>query len=163
MVNVVLVLLGLDFENKAGDFNNFYRFVSRAVIESKSRSLVDRQTPPPSVVFTPTVQAAQRLKFQAQANSGDDLITVKTVGHDLKFAFGDVSSHEGSFTFHKLTDPSMKLAHSYMWTVDCVQRVLNLPGDKEISIVEIAPSALMVVKVDSGLGVYEFKFPSQSK
>jgi hypothetical protein len=38
-----------------------------------------------------------------------------------------------------------------------------LPGDKEISIIEVAPSALMIVKVDSGLAVYEYKFPSQSK
>jgi hypothetical protein len=156
-------LVGLDFENKDGDFNNFYRFVSRAVVDNKVREIKDRQTPPPSLVFVPSVQATQRLKFQAQANSGDDLITVKTVKNELKFAFGDISSHEGSYTFHKFTDPSMKLAHNYMWTVESVQRVLNLPGDKEISIIEIAPSALMIVKVDSGLGVYEFKFPSQSK
>lgn len=156
-------LVGLEFENKAGDFNNFYRFVSRAVIEGKSRTFKDLQTPPPSVVFTPSVQSIQRLKFQAQAHNGDDLISVQSVRDELKFRFGDISSHEGSYTFHKFTDNKSKLSHSYMWTINSLQSVLSLPGDKEISIIEVAPSALMVVKVDSGLGIYEFKFPSQSK
>jgi len=156
-------LEGLDFENKAGDFNNFHRFVSRAVVENKTRDFKDRPTPAPSMVFEPSVQSIQRLKFQAQAYSGDGLISVQSVRDELKFRFGDGSSHEGSYTFHKFTDPKAKLGHIYMWEVATLQAVLNLPGDKEISIIEVSPMALMVVKVDSGLGVYEYKFPSQSK
>jgi hypothetical protein len=156
-------LEGLDFENSAGDFNNFHRFVSRAVVENKTRDFKDRPTPAPSMVFEPSVQSIQRLKFQAQAYSGDGLISVQSVRDELKFRFGDGSSHEGSYTFHKFTDPKAKLGHIYMWEVATLQAVLNLPGDKEISIIEVSPMALMVVKVDSGLGVYEYKFPSHSK
>jgi len=88
---------------------------------------------------------------------------VQSVRDELKLRFGDGSSHEGSYTFHNFTDNKSKLNHVYMWDVATLQAVLGLPGDKEISIIEVAPSALMVVKVDSGLAVYEYKFPSQSK
>jgi hypothetical protein len=161
--NGVEHLDGLDFENNTDDFNNFHRFVARSVIENKTRDLKDLATPPPSMVFEPSVQSIQRLKFQAQAYSGDGLISVQSVRDELKFRFGDSSSHEGSYTFHKFTDGKSKLSHVYMWAIDSLQAVLALPGDKEISIIEVAPSALMIVKVDSGLGVYEYKFPSQSK
>jgi hypothetical protein len=163
MRNGVEHLDGLNFENSNGDFNNFHRFVARSVVENKTREFKDLPLPAPSLVFEPSVQSIQRLKFQAQAYSGDGLISVQSVRDELKFLFGDSSSHEGSYTFHKFTDNKSKLNHVYMWAVDNLQAVLGLPGDKEISIIEVAPSALMIVKVDSGLGVYEYKFPSQSK
>jgi hypothetical protein len=154
---------GLEFENKVGDFKNFYRFVSQSVIEAKSRDLKDRQFPNASVVFSPSVQSIQRLKFQAQAHNGNELVSIQTVNDELRFNFGDISSNVGSYTAHKFTDGKSKLNHTYMWPVSYLQTALNLPGDKEISIIEIAPSALLVIKIDSGLGAYEFKFPSQGK
>ena len=52
------------------------------------------------------------------------------------------------------------MKQSWAWPVVTVMSILNLDGDK---VVKIADAGAMQITVDSGLAVYEYILPAQSK
>ena len=92
------VPVGVHFENKAGDFKNDYRFMAAEIVSDKLKTVKFKGVKW-NVDIVPSVASIQRLKFQAQANSEETTFTAKTEGTDLKFFFGDHSSHAGNFVF----------------------------------------------------------------
>jgi len=110
------------------------------------------------VTFEPTVAAIQRLRMQAQANSEELNFQVKTDGKDLKFFFGDHSTHSGNFVFqHDITGT---LKHAWSWPVSQVMSILSLTGDKTM---QISDDGCMQITVNSGLAVYNYILPAQTK
>jgi hypothetical protein len=148
----------IHFENAAGDFHNDYRFMEKSIIEEKLKS-VKSKISNWDVVFEPTIAAIQRLKLMAGTLDQDEkLFQVKTEDDNLNFYFGDLNTHAGKFTFqHGITG---KLSHTWAWPVEAVQKILNLDGDKTLSITD---QGAMMITVDSGMAKYDYILPAQQK
>jgi hypothetical protein len=82
----------------------------------------------------------------------------RTEDGDLNFYFGDEATHAGSFTFqHGITG---KLAHTWAWPVAQTIAILNLDGDKTVSITD---QGAMKISVNSGMATYDYILPAQQK
>lgn len=151
------VPVGLNFINAVGDFKNDYRFMTSAVVNEqlKTPKFVGVGW---NIEFEPTVLGIQRLKMQAQANS--DMLVFKLVTDEtnLKFSFGDHSTHAGEFIFQN--DVTYKLKNSWSYPVKQVISILDLVGDRTM---RISDSGAMQITVDSGSAVYNYILPAQSK
>jgi hypothetical protein len=147
----------LNFENKHGDFKNSYRFMATAIVNEKLKT-VKFKGANWNIEFEPTNAAIQRLKMQAQANAEENTFQAKTEGSDLKFFFGDHSTHAGNFVFHPGVNGQLKRAWS--WPVKTVISILDLHGDKTF---KISDDGAAQITVNSGLAVYNYILPAQSK
>lgn len=148
---------GIDFENAVGDFRNHYRFMAESVVSVKLKTPKFKGLPW-HVQFEPTVAGIQRLKMQAQANAEEPHFQARTENNDLKFFFGDHSTHAGNFVFHAGIAGQLKRA--WAWPVSQVMSILNLTGDK---VMKISDDGAAMITVDSGLAVYNYILPAQSK
>jgi hypothetical protein len=147
----------LNFENADGDFKNSYRFMATEIISEKLKAV--RMKPVTwNVEFVPTVSAIQKLKLQALANSDESNFKAKTDGKDLKFYFGDHSTHAGNFVFQP--DVGGTLKREWAWPVKLIIGILDLTGDKTV---RISDEGVAQIVVNSGLAVYTYLIPAQSK
>ncbi len=151
------VPVGLHFENQASDFQNDYRFMAAELINEKLKS-VKFKGASWEVEFEPSVAAISRLKLQSAAHSEETVFQVRTEDNNLVFFFGDASTHAGSFVFQH--DVGGKLKHTWSWPVAQVQSILNLDGKITM---KIADAGAMQITVDSGVAVYDYILPAQSK
>ena len=151
----------IHFENAAGDFENDYRFMNKAIIDEKLKT-VKFKGASWEVQFKPSMAAIQRMKLMSTAHSEEPIFTVKTevTGGvtDLVFYFGDASSHAGKFVFQNAISGSLK--HSWSWPVSQVQAILGLDGEATMS---ISDQGAMQISVDSGMAKYDYILPAQSK
>lgn len=151
----------IHFENSAGDFQNDYRFMSRAVIEEKLKT-VKFKGATWNVTFQPSIASISRMKLMSSAHSEEKTFNVSTEQTggvtDLVFSFGEVNTHAGKFIFE--SDIEGKLSHTWSWPVDQVERILMLGGDITMS---ISDQGVMMISVDSGLAKYNYMLPAQSK
>jgi len=147
----------IHFENAAGDFQNDYRFMNRAIIDEKLKS-VKFKGAAWNVSFEPSMASIGRMKLQSAAHSEEPIFNVSTTNGDLVFSFGDAGSHAGSFVFQHGVEGTLK--HTWSWPVAQVQAILNLSGDLEMS---ISDQGAMKITVDSGLAKYNYILPAQSK
>ena len=147
---------GINFVNDTGDFKNDYRFMSTAVINDQLKNVKMKQVKW-GVEVVPTALSIQKLKFQSQAHSDATVFSSKTENGELKFFFGDHSSHAGNFTF---ATTSGSLSKQLNWPVSVVNSILSLPGDKTF---KISDEGVACITVDSGLAVYNYMLPAQSK
>ena len=148
---------GLHFENAAGDFKNDYRFMSQEIISDKLKSVKMRAVSW-GVEFEPAVTSIQRLKFMASANSEETVFTVKKEGTDLKFFFGDHSTHAGNFVFQ--ANCAGNLTKSLSFPVAAVISILNLAGDKKFG---LSDDGVAQITVNTGIATYNFLLPAQTK
>lgn len=155
--NGVEIPTTIHFENAAGDFVNDYRFMNTEIINEKLKS-VKFKGATWDIEFQPAVSSIQRLKFQSQAHSEEPTFQVKTEGGELKFSFGDASTHAGEFVFQ--TPAGGKLKNTWSWPVQQIMSILALSGDKTM---RIADAGAMQITVDSGLAEYNYILPAQSK
>ena len=148
---------GINFVNATGDFKNNYRFMAAEIVNEKLKTVKFKGVNW-HIEFTPTVAAIQRLKMQAQANAEEVNFTAKTDNGDLKFSFGDHSTHSGNFVFHPGVTGTLKRAWS--WPIKTVISIMDLTGDKTF---RISDDGAAQITVDSGLAVYNYILPAQSK
>ena len=92
------------------------------------------------------------------AHSEEPTFNVSSKDGNLFFAFGDVNTHAGEFVFQHGVEGT--LAHTWSWPVAQVQSILNLDGDKTVS---ISDQGAMQISVDSGMAKYDYILPAQSK
>ena len=148
---------GIDFVNKTGDFKNNYRFMTSGVVSEKLKTA--RMKPVPwHIEFEPAVASIMRLKMQMSANAEEPNFQVKTDGTDLKFYFGDHSTHAGNFVFQSDITGQLKRAWSY--PAKQFASIMDLVGDKTI---RISDDGVAQITVDSGVAVYNYLLPAQSK
>lgn len=155
--NNVDVPVGLHFENKIGDFKNDYRFMTSEIVSEKLKTAKFKGVNW-HIEFEPTVASIQRLKMQAQANSEEPNFTVRIDNGDLKFSFGDHSTHAGEFVFYPSVTGALKRALA--WPVSQVMSILSLVGDKTM---RISDDGAMQITVKSGIAEYNYILPAQSK
>ena len=147
----------IHFENNAGDFQNDYRFMNKAIIEEKLKS-VKFKGAGWNVTFAPSMASIARMKLMSAAHSEEPTFNVKTRDGNLVFSFGDASTHAGEFVFQHGIEG--KLQHTWSWPVAQVQAILNLDGDVTMS---ISDQGAMKIAVDSGMVKYDYILPAQSK
>ena len=151
----------IHFENNAGDFQNDYRFMNKAIIEEKLKS-VKFKGAGWNVTFAPSMASIARMKLMSAAHSEEPTfnVTTKSTGgaSDLVFSFGDASTHAGEFVFQNAVEGT--LSHTWSWPVAAVQSILNLSGDVTMS---ISDQGAMKIAVDSGMATYDYILPAQSK
>ena len=148
---------GINFENASGDFKNNYRFMSSSIINEKLKTVKFKGVNW-HIEFEPTVAAIQRLKMQASANAEEVTFNAKTENGQLKFFFGDHSTHAGNFVFQP--DVTGTLKRAWAWPIKTVISILDLTGDKTF---KISDDGAAMITVDSGLAVYNYILPAQSK
>ena len=151
----------IHFENAAGDFQNDYRFMNKAIIEEKLKT-VKFKGAAWNVTFQPSMASIQRMKLQSAAHAEEPTFNVTTKAtagvSDLVFSFGDASTHAGEFVFQNAVAGTLQ--HTWSWPVAAVQAVLNLSGDITMS---ISDQGAMKIAVDSGIATYDYILPAQSK
>lgn len=148
---------GIHFENSSGDFKNDYRFMSAEIVNDQLKTVKFKGVRW-GVEIEPSVAAIQRLKFQAQANSGETTFIAKTENNNLMFYFGDHSSHAGNFVFAH--DVAGSLSKAWSWPLSAVISILSLSGDKMI---RFSDEGAVQITVDSGLAIYNYILPAQTK
>lgn len=147
----------IHFENATGDFKNDYRFMNKAIIEEKLKTVKFKGTSW-DVEIEPSMASIARMKLMAGAHSEETVFQVKTEDSNLNFYFGDDATHAGSFTFqHGVTGT---LSHTWSWPVAQVISILNLDGDIKMS---ISNQGAMMISVDSGMAKYDYILPAQQK
>ena len=147
----------IHFENAAGDFENDYRFMNKAIIEEKLKT-VKFKGATWAVTFQPSMASIARMKLQSAAHSEEPTFNVMTKSGNLVFSFGDASTHAGEFVFQHGVEGT--LAHTWSWPVAQVQAILNLDGELTMS---ISDQGAMMITVDSGMAKYDYILPAQSK
>lgn len=149
--------VAIHFETKDGTFINDYRFMAKAVIEEKIKSVTYKGSGW-DIDFEPSIASILRLKKQASANSEEKNFRTAIDGTDLRIHFGDPSTHSGNFVFQ--SDVSGKISSKWQWPVQQVLSILSLAGDKTM---QISDQGAMQITVDSGLANYNYLFPGQTK
>jgi hypothetical protein len=147
----------IHFENAAGDFENDYRFMNKAIIEEKLKT-VKFKGASWAVEFAPSMASIARMKLMSAAHSEEPTFNVKTQDSNLVFSFGDASTHAGEFVFQHGVEGS--LTHTWSWPVAQVQSILSLDGDLTMS---ISDQGAMKISVNSGMATYDYILPAQSK
>tara|TARA_Y100001972_G_C7656113_1_gene330427 strand:+ start:2132 stop:2863 length:732 start_codon:yes stop_codon:yes gene_type:complete len=151
------VPFGLHFENANGDFKNDYRFMSKEVVEEKLKSVKFKGVNW-DIEMEPNSASIARFKMQAQANGEETVFVAKTEGTDLKFFFGDSSTHAGNFVFQANVQGALNTGWS--WPVAQVLSILSLPGDITM---KFSDAGAAMITVDSGMATYDYILPAQSK
>lgn len=147
----------ITFENKLGDFKNRYKFVHPEIVNEKLKSITFSE-PSWDVVFEPAMTAIARLKLMSGAHSDEAVFQLKTKNDNLMLIFGDANTHGGEFVFHP--DVKKNISNNFYWPNNIFTAILNLDGDKKIS---ISNEGLVKISVNSGLINYEYLIPAQQK
>ena len=147
----------LNFENTAGDFKNSYRFMASEIVNEKLKN-VKMKPVNWNIEFEPSAASILRLKMQASANAEEVNFQAKTENGDLKFFFGDHSTHAGNFVFQPGVTGQLKRA--WAWPIKTVIGILDLYGDK---VMKISDEGAAMITVNSGLATYNYILPAQSK
>lgn len=150
--------VGLHFENKDGDFKNDYRFMLADVVNEKLKNVKFRGVAW-NVEIEPSVAAIQRFNFQAGANPEHPTFLARTENNDLKFIFGDASTHGGEFVF--ATDVTGKLQRGWTWPVAPILAILKI-ADVNNTKMLLSDDGAIQITLDSGLAVYNYIIPAQA-
>jgi hypothetical protein len=131
--------------------------MQKALVEERIKNVTYKGTGW-DVTFEPEVANIMRLRKQAQANSEEKTFVTRLEKGDLRIYFGDPSTHSGNFVF--AAGVGGTLTRDLTWPVSQVLSILSLPGDK---IFRISDKGAIEIVVDSGMAVYGFLLPAQTK
>lgn len=150
--------VGIHFENKVGDFKNDYRFMNQEIINEKMKTVKFRGVKW-DVEIEPSVAAVQRFNFQAGANNEHPTFLAKTEGNNLKFIFGDASTHGGEFIF--AINVEGKLQRGWTWPVTPILSILKI-ADVNNTKMALSDEGAIQITLDSGLATYKYIIPAQA-
>ena len=156
--NGITLPVGIHFENATGDFKNDYRFMNTDIINEKLKTVKFRGVTW-HVEVEPSVAAIQRFQFQAAANNEHTTFLTKTENGNLKFIFGDQSTHGGEFVF--ATDVTGSLSKAWTWPVSQVLSILKI-SDANNTKISISNDGAMQITLDSGIAKYQYIIPAQA-
>ena len=156
--NGTSVPVGIHFKNATGDFQNDYRFMNTEIINEKLKTVKFRGVKW-DVEIEPSLQSIQRFQFQAAANNEHTTFLAKTENGNLKFIFGDQSTHGGEFVF--ATNVTGSLTKGWTWPVASVLSILKI-ADTNNAKVSFSNEGAMQITLDSGLATYKYIIPAQA-
>jgi hypothetical protein len=111
------------------------------------------------VEVAPTLQSVQRFNFQASANNEHTTFLAKTESGNLKFIFGDQSTHGGEFIF--ATNVTGNLNKAWTWPVSSVLSILKI-ADANNAKIGFSNEGAMQITLDSGLATYKYIIPANA-
>ena len=152
------VPVGIHFENKEGDFKNDYRFMNSEIINEKMKTVKFRGVKW-DVELEPTVASVTRFNFQAGAHNEHPTFLAKTDGGNLKFIFGDASTHAGEFIFAMGVEG--KLDRGWTWPVLPILSILKI-ADVNNTKMSLSNEGAIQITLDSGIAVYKYIIPAQA-
>lgn len=150
--------VGIHFENAVGDFKNDYRFMNQEIISEKMKTVKFRGVKW-DVEIEPSVASVQRFNFQAGANNEHPTFLAKTEDGNLKFIFGDASTHGGEFVFAQ--NVSGKLDRGWTWPVAPILAILKI-ADVNNATMSLSNEGAIQITLDSGLATYKYIIPAQA-
>ena len=150
--------VGLHFENKDSDFKNDYRFMNQEIINEKMKTVKFRGVKW-DVEIEPSVTSVIRFNFHAGANSEHPTFLAKTEGGNLKFTFGDASTHGGEFVFAQ--NVAGKLDRGWTWPVLPILSILKI-ADTNTTKMSLSNEGAIQITLDSGLATYKYIIPAQA-
>ncbi len=150
--------VGIHFENKDGDFKNDYRFMNQEVINERMKTVKFRGVKW-DVELEPTVASVQRFNFQAGAHNEHPTFLAKTDNGNLKFIFGDASTHAGEFIF--AMGVTGKLDRGWTWPVLPILSILKI-ADVNNTKMSLSNEGAIQITLDSGLATYKYIIPAQA-
>jgi hypothetical protein len=150
--------VGIHFENKDGDFKNDYRFMTTEVINEKMKTIKFRGVSW-DVEVEPSMASVQRFNFQAGANAEHPTFLAKTEEGNLKFIFGDASTHGGEFIFAMGVEG--KLDRGWTWPVAPILAILKV-ADVNNTKMSLSNEGAIQITLDSGLANYKYIIPAQA-
>lgn len=153
------VPVGIHFENSSGDFKNDYRFMNTEIINTKLQS-VKFKVPKWEVELDPSLPSIQRFSLQAGANTEHITFIARTEGNDLKFIFGDASTHGGEFVFAQ--NVSGKLDKGWTWPVAPILSILKIADVNNTKVNFSNEVGAMMITLDSGIATYKYIVPAQA-
>jgi hypothetical protein len=156
--NGEILPVGLHFENKDGDFKNDYRFMLTEVINEKMKTVKFRGVKW-DVELEPSVASVQRFNFQAGAHNEHPTFLAKTDNGNLKFIFGDASTHAGEFIF--AMGINGKLDRGWTWPVMPILSILKI-ADVNNTKMSLSNEGAIQITLDSGLATYKYIIPAQA-
>lgn len=156
--NGTVVPVGIHFENSTSDFKNDYRFMNAEIINEKLKTVKFRGVNW-DVEVIPSLASIQRFQYQAVANSEHTTFLTKTENGNLKFIFGDQSTHGGEFIF--ASGVTGKLLKEWTWPVSQVLSILKI-ADVNNSKLSISNDGAMQIILDSGISTYRYIIPAQA-
>jgi hypothetical protein len=151
--------VGLHFENTTGDFKNDYRFMNTEIINEKLKTVKFRGAKW-DVEIEPTVAAVQRFNFQAAANTEHSTFLTKVENGNLKFIFGDQSTHGGEFVFAQGVNGTLN--KSWAWPVNEVLSILKIADVNNTKLSISSENGAMQITLDSGIATYKYIIPAQA-
>jgi hypothetical protein len=131
--------------------------MSKAIVEEKIKD-VKFKGAAWNVEFEPEVEKVTWMKKLAAIHSAETHFTTKTDKGNLKVCFGDPSSHRGNFVFQ--SNVTGTLGRAWQWPVKVFISIMDLSGDKTV---RISDQGAAEITVDSGLAVYRYLLPAQTK
>jgi hypothetical protein len=156
--NGVELPVGIHFENQVGDFKNDYRFMNTEIINEKLKTVKFRGVNW-DITVNPSIAAIQRFALQAAANNEHATFLTKTDSGNLKFIFGDQSTHGGEFVF--ATNVAGSLNKAWTWPVSRVLSILKI-ADANNATLSISNDGAMQISLDSGIATYKYIIPAQA-
>ena len=150
--------VGIHFENKDGDFKNDYRFMNQEIINEKMKTVKFRGVKW-DVEVEPSVAAVQRFNFQAGANNEHPTFLARTDNGNLKFIFGDASTHGGEFIF--AMGVTGKLDRGWTWPVMPILSILKI-ADVNNTKMSLSNEGAIQIMLDSGIATYKYIIPAQA-
>jgi hypothetical protein len=150
--------VGIHFENKDGDFKNDYRFMNQEVINEKMKTVKFRGVKW-DVELSPSVASVARFNFQAGAHNEHPTFLAKTDGGNLKFIFGDASTHAGEFVFAQ--NVAGTLNKGWAWPVMPILSILKI-ADVNNTTMSFSNEGAIQITLDSGLATYKYIIPAQA-
>jgi hypothetical protein len=111
------------------------------------------------VEVSPTVAAIQRFNFQAAANAEHPTFLTKTENGNLKFVFGDQSTHGGEFVFAQ--NVAGKLDRGWTWPVLPILSIIKI-ADVNNTKMRLSNEGAIQITLDSGLATYKYIIPAQA-
>jgi hypothetical protein len=151
--------VGIHFENKDGDFKNDYRFMNTEIINEKLKS-VKFKVPKWDVELEPSVASVQRFSFQAGANTEHLTFVARTENNNLKFIFGDASTHGGEFVF--ASNVVGNLNKGWTWPVAPILSILKIADVNNTKISFSNEVGAVMITLDSGIATYKYIIPAQA-
>jgi len=111
------------------------------------------------VEIEPSVMAVQRFNFQAGANNEHPTFLAKTDNGNLKFIFGDASTHGGEFIFAQ--GVTGKLDRGWTWPIVPILSILKI-ADVNTTKMSLSNEGAIQITLNSGLATYKYIIPAQA-
>ena len=142
-----------------GGFDSSYRVIVSELVDAQIKTASFKGAVW-NVEIMPSQKAVKDLQYFAGIlGAFDPLLTARTVNGNLVFFIGDSSTDKVELPFASNVEGELKTGWSF--PLSTVLNILRL-SETSTTTMKISDQGAMMIKVDSGLGVYEYILPAKA-